>query len=45
MGVRRASHTMTCVKGIVIGDRAEIDPGFCRHAFEFTSEGRISTGK
>ena len=39
--VRRAGHAMTCVKGIARRDRAEIDPGFCLHAFEFTSNTHI----
>jgi hypothetical protein len=34
--VRRAGHTMTCVRVIVGTDRAAIDPGLHRHAFEFT---------
>jgi hypothetical protein len=39
--VRRAGHAMTCVVVIVIWDRAEIDPGFRLHAFEFTENGRL----
>jgi hypothetical protein len=42
MWVRRTGHTMTCVVGIVSWDRAEIDPGFRLHAFEFTSNGRVA---
>jgi hypothetical protein len=35
--VRRAKHTMTCVRTIVVGIRAVIDPVVYRHNFEFTS--------
>jgi hypothetical protein len=35
--VRRTKHTMTCVRGIVGGIRAVIDPFVYRHNFKFTS--------